>query len=189
MKAYSYIAIALFLLCAITPCAMAGSSDTFGGGPKYVSVMERTHHETHEGKYWSVSNTVTLNSASRHYLVVPASSYGDPTHITFLVRANGEANFRIYNGTVATGGELLPAVNHNFIRPNASTTAIYNTPTITSVGTLRVERHIGASRTVGESRATDEYVLLPGDKYLFSITTEAATVEVTTTFSWYEESW
>lgn len=173
--------------------AANGISVTFSTAVESITgalkVIDYPHHEIHEGNSFVASQQVSLSSATRKYLITTPNTH-KRAHFTFRVRSSVEANVVLYeNPTDVSGGTALASYNRN---RNSSTTAgitVTYAPTeggSFAAGTAIFEEHFGSGKTGADSVAREEFILKENEQYLFYVTTEASSGDVSVILDWYE---
>lgn len=156
---------------------------------KALSVIDNTHHEIHEGEYYSVCRFVTgvgAGSTSEYLIVTPSDKY---VHLFYQTDGSGEFEEYLFEGTTTSNdGTAMTPRNHKRSAGDVAKTLVYHTPTVTSDGTELCQQRLGAGRTAGGiSRNENEVILLQNTKYLIRGTSQSAGNTISTRIKFYEE--
>ncbi|TWW10153.1 hypothetical protein E3A20_07550, partial [Planctomyces bekefii] len=108
------------------------------GSEKPFAVADVNHVRLHEGRAFYVydlhgSSNKLANDANMDIAIAWAT--GKTPHLVFNVNCGGDAEFRIYENAVVTGGTSFTAINRYRSSANVSASAALIDPTVTSTGT------------------------------------------------------
>lgn len=156
-------------------------------------VVDVNHQRNHDGRAWFAykmyPDSAPLASASSIDIVM-ASASGVFPHLTVDALCLGDAEFYIYENTVATGGTAFTPINRNRNYETSSQVAMIINPTVTSLGTqLDAQIIPGGSgkKSGGGTAGSLEYVLKPLTNYLFRLTNvNGAAHAAHLALEWYE---
>lgn len=156
-------------------------------------VVDVNHQRNHDGRAWFAykmypKSAPLADGASID--IVLASAAGVIPHMTVDALCLGDAEFYIYEGSVATGGTSFAPINRNRNYTTSSQVAMIVNPTVSSLGTqLDAQIIPGGSgkKSSGGEAASLEYVLKPLTNYLFRITNVNGTAHAAfLALEWYE---
>lgn len=163
--------------------------DTYANGIKTIDAF---HAKIHAGKSFIHSGKYSIaNGASQDILIaVGAGKY--PHMRDSLLVYDTPIDILFYEDTVVSAnGTALNAYNYNRNSATVSGVSLYNTPTITGLGTLiKTSVIVTGGNKMGGSLALDpnfEMILKPSANYLLRVTNNSggATTAVVTVV-WYE---
>lgn len=170
----------------------AGDYVVAGADAPIINV-DVNHQRNHDGRAWFAYRINPYSSPladGASIDIVMASASGVFPHLTVDALCLGDAEFYIYENTVATGGTAFTPVNRNRNYTNSSQVAMITNPTITSLGTqLDAQIIAGGSgkKSSGGGAGTLEYVLKPLTNYLFRLTNVNGTPHAAyLALEWYE---
>lgn len=156
-------------------------------------VVDVNHQRNHDGRAWFAykmypKSAPLADGASVD--IVLASASGVFTHMTVEAQCLGDAEFYIYENTVATGGTAFTPINRNRNYTTSSQVAMIINPTVSSLGT-QIDAQIIAGGTgkkaAGGQTGSLEYVLKPLTNYLFRLTNVNGTEHAAhLALEWYE---
>lgn len=153
-----------------------------------INIREE-HWMIHIGKTFHVCDvTTSVDIATpKKYLFIP----GAFSHLTFEVEGSEGIVVEMDRAvTVSNNGTELTISNPNEYSSNVSPAKCYKDPTVTNAGTMIYHFSSGSGTNQGEisGRAAhqNELILLPGVKYLFTITPMANSVTTSFHIEWYE---
>ena len=158
-----------------------------------LSTISYEHHEIHAGSHYVYREThgVAKNQTLDHLIITPGNTRW--AHMTIAIEnITSSVTVSLYEATtVSANGTLQNSKNRNRNVADNNTTLIYETPTVTGVGTLLATWTLGAGKgsSGGMARDNAEYVLKQGTNYLFRVVEPniAATV-INIAFDWYEHT-
>ena len=168
----------------------AGAVDTTTGALEFI---DYAHHEVHAGKHYNYLDTHTLakNGVIDHMIVTPDTD----TYAHFVIGGDTITStvlLAMYEGTTYSDpGIVEPMINRNRNFPDDNTTELYETPTITDLGTRLLQITMGAGKNSegGSSRDDNEIVLKRNTAYLIRATEQnIASTVVNLKFDWYEQT-
>lgn len=114
--------------------------------------------------------------------------------VTFLVKTEGKAEISSYSGTTfSADGTVVTAFNRYVGSTNAGTTVIEHTPTVDTLGTLRLKELIGAGGNVFEgaggssSDVFESYVPAGEEIYLVVKNTRGSAQDINIIANYHEE--
>jgi len=158
-----------------------------------VVTIERAHKMIHNGKSFSVSDTVACDTNTCKWQITTPNTeiY---SHLLFYLSCTGEATFLVTGGSDRVDGTALNEVNRRRVgTPATAGTIVTRTPTDGTTDGAVVLFNMrngntgvaGKSVEAGSGAATNEWILKPNTKYVISITTYAS-VYVSCKLDWYE---
>lgn len=163
--------------------------DTYAKG---IKVIDAYHARIHAGQTFIHSGKYSIaNGASRDILIVVGA--GEYPHIRHsMLTDDTPIDILLYEDTVVSAnGTALNVYNCNRNSATASGVNLYNTPTITTLGTLiKTSVIVTGGNKTGGTLALDpnfEMILKPSANYLLRATNNsggATTAEITVV--WYE---
>lgn len=154
-----------------------------------VMVLDYAHHEIHEGDMYHVSGTATKGIGESYDLLFVTPDTARWAHLVGVVIGSGETAVTFYEGGTITGGTAVTPYNRNRNSENTPTTLVYHTPSVSDPGTALFTGTFGAgSRSGGEAREFDEWVLKRNTKYLLRMTSAATGNDLSWAINWYEHT-
>lgn len=163
------------------------------GSEKPFAVADVNHVRLHEGRAFYVydlhgSANKLANDANMDIAIAWAT--GKTPHLIFNVNCGGDAEFRIYENAVVTGGTSFTAINRYRPSANVSASAALIDPTVTSTGTALTGSFLagGSGGQAGGANAYSfQYVLSPLTTYLFRLTNRSGQAHMAhVMIEWYE---
>jgi hypothetical protein len=163
------------------------------GSEKPFAVADVNHVRLHEGRAFYVydlhgSSNKLANDANMDIAIAWAT--GKTPHLIFNVNCGGDAEFRIYENAVVTGGTSFTAINRYRPSANVSASAALIDPTVTSTGTALTGSFLagGSGGQAGGANAYSfQYVLSPLTTYLFRLTNKSGQAHMAhLMIEWYE---
>jgi len=156
-----------------------------GSHPAYI---EHTHEEIHEGKHFVTTYAAVKNNAETIVLLLTTPDNTAVAHLLTKLRSSGEANFVLSeNPTVSNVGTALTEINRNRNSANTAGVVVTHTPTTSDAGTVIYTEHQGSGQQRGaDVRGDNEFVLKQNEQYLLTITSEAASNDLSVILDWYE---
>ena len=157
---------------------------------KALNIVEYSHHEAHEGKFFFVKDWADLDGAgtkAEFLFRVPA---GVVPHAQWSIAGEAEFTMELFRGvTVSADGTPITPVNANGNSDNAAVVQAFSGPTVTDDGTKIWAGKIGSGRNATVGRDTGyEYMGKLSTDYLFRITKVASgTHWLDYDFNWYEK--
>jgi len=151
------------------------------------------HHRIHEGKMYTVSDTVAADTTVAKWMVETANT-DKYCHLVFSLYCTGEATYLVTEGADRDKGTDLYEINRRRVGTvDIAETVVTRTPIggTTDGNIVLFSVRTGstgiAGKTIegGAARAENEFVLRPNTKYIISITTYAD-VYATCKLDWYE---
>lgn len=185
MLARIFLVISLVLMPVLS---IADSRVYYGVEP--VETIEEAHHEIHEGKYftYSESNTITAG-ASRDLVITQPSTTMEAHVIVDTSTFNNSVTVGIYSNPSITSGTTGTTYNHRIGSANLPLSRVTVAPTVSSTGTqIHIEQIGAGEKASNKSRNMDEFIITSGQSLL--IRTTASTGEnpvVNTHIDFYEE--
>ena len=159
-----------------------------------VGSIEQEHLKIHEGKGFTLAQRISITNLGGTYEflgVVPANVFPHFRHIT-VSSDGGPSDVDFYEGATysATGSAITPYNNNR----NSITTAellVYDSPTLTTDGTLLEPILIPGTKQAGSlgSEGSNEWNLKENEAYMIRITNNTAgagTSNYTINMFWYE---
>lgn len=139
--------------------------------------VDLPHHRIHEGRYFSVTKTITGLPAGipKDFIALSPPVEISLAHAIFIVSVSPGATFQIFEDTVVSNlGAPVGTVNSDRNNPIISTGLVFENPTVVSTGTEIYIERIGSTITGGTggltNREEDELVLKPLTNYLLRTT-------------------
>lgn len=160
---------------------------------KPFPVADVNHLRLHEGYAFYVYNlypyTAMLPADTSTYIAIAWASGVSP-HLQLQAACSGDAELRMYEGAVVTGGTSFTALNRNRVVTTVSQSAVLINPTVTTTG-IEMDAQIipggSGKKAGGGSQDSFQYVLKPLTTYLFKLTnTNGTSHEAELLLSWYE---
>lgn len=163
--------------------------------------VQISHHRIHEGNHFTMHKiNMGIDPAfPKYFLIIPPPLDPIPSntveiHFIFEIDA---ANFGVtaefFEGSTASGINILPIINNNRNSTTTALTVVIEDPTVVSEGTKIFEELIGTTTSGGEGgeniRDEDEIILKVGTNYLIKITplTPGPNTNITTELNWYDQ--
>ena len=160
------------------------------GVTRAALTIDYAHHEAHAGSMYLISGADTLNISDTLGVLITTPNTNSHAHLIGVVRSTGEANVKFYENpdTPVAGAAVTPYnKNRNSIKTAATTINILTSTT--GYGTLIEEQHFGAgSKTGGEGRASEEWILKKNEEYILLLTSESVGNDVSFVMQWYEHT-
>ena len=160
-----------------------------------LEFIDYAHHEIHSGShyFYASHHEMAKNTVNEHLIITPNTTKW--AHLLIGFNSHG-GQVHIELSEVATYsdiGTLETARNRNRNFADASTTFVYEDPTITLQGTVIYSTIIGVDDKKvsigGDVRGSNEIVLKQNCVYLFRITEQNTdATEVNIEFDWYEHT-
>jgi hypothetical protein len=159
-----------------------------------LKVITYPHSEIHDGSHYFYDSHHDIAKAGvlNHLIVTPDTAKWANMEAAVGSTA-GQVIVELFEGaTVSALGDLETARNRNRNFPDASTTLVYETPTVTTTGELIDSSVYGAAKVQGEGggdRGNNEIILKQNTIYLFRVTERnvlATTVNIN--LDWYEHT-
>lgn len=151
------------------------------------------HTKVHQGKLFAVGYGALGVAAAGNIDILFRTPVGFTAHIYIKIACGGDAAFLMYEDVVVSAdGTALTIQNHNRTSSNTCGCTAYNTPTITSLGSLVWTEYIpggsGVSSPGAVQTISTEQVVLAADRdHLFRVTNLSASAEtMQITFSFYQ---
>lgn len=159
-------------------------------GPWLVTI-DGPHHEIHEGESFYYHDVVTLGSnGTQDYLItVPAGVY---PHWGYSIEGIYGVTIEMFEGADRDGTALQTVFGRNRAHSNIPDMTVHKGDSGgTTDGTRIVWKKSGSGAAQGRiSGASNDYrerILAPATKYVFRVTSHAASNDVSIEFDWYEE--
>ncbi len=154
----------------------------------HQTFIDHTHEELHEGNHFVSTYAATKNNAETILLLVTTPDNTAVAHLITKLISSGECNIVISeNPTISNAGTGLTEINRNRNSSKAAGTVITHTPTVSDAGTVIYTEHQGAGQQRGaDVRGENEFVLKQNEQYLITITSEAASNDLSVILDWYE---
>ena len=155
-----------------------------------AQIVDYEHHEIHSGSHYFVAGQETEASAATIEFIVVTPDSTSWSHMTFEIVGSGDTTFAIYEGASGiTGGSSTTPLNNNRNSANTSGLTLTKDPTsITSDGTLIYEQRVGSNRQAGLLGRGQEIILKQDETYLFRVTSNAASNNISYKAEWYEHT-
>ena len=159
----------------------------------HIIAITQEHHEIHDGRSFVASISGAGGNGTEISIGFTTANGSRWVHAIHSATSSVEANFKIWESPTISGDNILTPINRNRNVGIASESILLNIPTISGTsptsGTKMVEEHFGDGKTGGESRATlQEFILKSGTDYLYTLTSEAASADLSLELNWYEHS-
>ena len=159
--------------------------------------MDPSHHELHEGNFYSVSEQLQLGAGvTQDYLfTVPATA--DFAHCGFgVTTTDGPASFYVYEGADRTGSVQITPFNHRRDSSNTSSFLVYKGHTGgTTDGTLIYPTYgsngirVGTRGVSASAGSAQEIITKTSTKYIFRvINNHTSNNYIFVEFNWYEHT-
>lgn len=146
------------------------------------------HQQVHLGHHFTVSNFQAVSGAATNqdYLITTGAIQ---PHVVWLWSSTSEFQVRVYEGpTVTDPGTALLEVNNRRSSATVATTVVTLNPVTSATGTEIWVDVIGSGGgTPGQSRAEEEFLLVPSTQYLLRGTkSTSGSDELVMRLVWYE---
>ncbi len=146
------------------------------------------HHKIHEGFAFQTDNVelnMLQNAAVNYLIITPLNTL---IHFNYKIFLRKRVSVQIFENSIATGGIPLHLINKNRNSLRNPSLIISKSPTITNDGTLLSSQTFGNDEIamIIENKIEDELVLKYNTKYIFRITSNYSSNNITSIFSWYE---
>ena len=159
----------------------------------HVTAISFEHFELHEGDSFHFSEVITLGSAAtQNYLLTVADTTKWP-HFSYYIEGSYGVTVELYEGADRAGTAAQTAYDRNRNTDNTPGMTIHKgTSGGTTDGTrivwLKSGTGTAGGRQSGTSGEATERILKQNTKYLFRITSAAASNDITVAFNWYEHT-
>lgn len=158
--------------------------------PLHVAAVAFEHYELHQGDAYSYSDVITLGSAGTQDYLLTVADDAEIPHFSYTVEGIYGITVELYEGADRTGTTAQDSFNRNRNHPDASTLAIHKgTSGGTTDGTRIMWKKSGSGPTGGKlsghSSAATELVLARDTKYLFRVTSAAASNDISVELNYY----
>jgi hypothetical protein len=170
----------------LVPCV---DEDT--GGLVSISHYEADVHQSRRFKAsYLQPHGGELADDATHDFLVKVGALG--AHATFGIAVGGNCELLIYGGTtVSADGAALASISKNREDVGTAQTIVYDTPTVTGVGTLLLTQYVpGGTRgtAAGGGWSEPEWILAPDTNYLIRITNRAggSGIQLSISLEWSE---
>lgn len=163
------------------------------GFTNHVNSIDSVHDWIHKGLMFSSVqyNGSVADDGAITYLIQVAA--GQEAHLRLRGSAGGDAELAFYEGpTFSDAGSAAGVFNRKRSSVITPQTTITTGPTVSNVGTLVdfdfVAGGIGRAQSVGgDASFFQEWILTPGENYLFRMTNIAGTAQpLHLSLDWYE---
>lgn len=156
-----------------------------------LNVIDATHEMMHQGRYFTVSGEVSVDSnASASFLLnAPGNSVPHLRLIGLDASAAPVKLFVFEAPTVAANGTPLAAVNNNRLSTRVAGLQVFRSPTITANGDQLFYKQVPGAKQSGGSGESYfiEWILAPGKQYLVRAdNVSGGSAVIGYTFEWYE---
>ena len=155
--------------------------------------VTRDHSAIHDGDSYTLFSSGAGGTDTQSNIQIDTPNSTTWLHMLPMARSSTEANFKLFEDPTLSGGTSMITINRNRIASNTSSTIGLLNPVISGAigvqtsGTNLIEEHFGAGRnTGGVTRGITEWILKSGTTYLFSITSESASSDISMELNWYE---
>lgn len=160
-----------------------------------IQTVDYAHHEIHSGShYFYASHHDVAKAGSIDHLIITPDTTKWAHMIIAVSSTAGQVHVELFeDATVSANGTLEPTMNRNRNVADNNTTEIYETPTVTTTGTVIDSSSFGTNNkntsVGGGERGNNEIVLKQNSIYLFRVTeTNVAATTVNILFDWYEHT-
>lgn len=168
------------------------------GSTHSIQVIDYAHHEVHAGSsfhlVFSVSDLGSIADPQDTCQITFTTPASPEIHIIVHAKSGGEALFTILEGFTGggVGGDAAVALNKHRSKQATrltSLTGIATQATKATGGTIYHNEYIGQGGTAsaGESRGTQEIILLPSTKYAFQLY-DTTGITASIVLDWYEHT-
>ena len=162
---------------------------------KALVVIDYTHHEIHEGEYFSAFARFSgvADAGTRGILVRVPAQTSTQVHATFTASTEGDADAALYEAVTMTSAGTV-CTNRNHYRDSTGTSGVIvtHTPGVT-IGTAQLLANPvipGGSKnsaTGGSMTTRDEWILGSGKNYLLQLRNDSGgAADMSCSISWYE---
>jgi hypothetical protein len=156
------------------------------------SILQSTysHHEIHDGVFWTKVQTVSVVATESAYLAIKSGATKRP-HALFSASANaGPITFQICtNPTVTAQGTTKTADNANHSESTAATAVVSVAPTVTVDGECIHKQYVGSKNATSAIRISDEVIPALEGYAVCKVTNDHnATQDIVISVSWYEKT-
>jgi hypothetical protein len=163
-----------------------------------ITVITDPHRLTHDGMVFHCSGKVLgiLDEGVVDFLLVAPPVTPLHLHRVRMTFGAGDVDLVGYEGTTTTAqGAALPIFNLNRNSSNTPELAITSGPTVTAPGTIihtqwappTAAGQGQSPQGIGDVEQGEEWILIPGEQYLFRITNNSgATIDIGYELMWFE---
>lgn len=181
------------LVQAVGLCDDAGEHIGFEAAPLFVESLAFEHREIHEGDAFSWSEVITLGSAATQDYLITVADNEDWPHFAYAVDASFGVTVDLYEGADRTGTTIQTAYNRNRNSANTAGMTIHKghssgTTDGTRIFTAKSGTGAAGGRLSGSSAEATERILKQNTKYIFRVTSAAASNDISIRFNWYEHT-
>jgi len=167
---------------------------TLDGSTEALNVIDYAHHEIHSGSHYFLANYAILGNGDDIDFTFHTPNSTKWVHLLFALESTGQTEFTVFEDVTGNNdGTPVTPNNSNRNKPDASASVLSQDATITDEGTILENQLFGVtgnpSKSVGGSTGRDdEIVLKQNTKYLFRISSDSASNNVSWRASWYEHT-
>lgn len=174
------------------PASIDASTET-------LQTIDHSHHKILEGDAYTAKVQAEGGVGTKAIITFTTSDTAKWMHIIIHARSNVEAHYTLGESPTITAdtGTNFIVYNRNRNSDNESLTKGTRTATagqmtegatVTNLGTILEQVHLGSGRAGGENRSDDEWVLKQNTTYVLECESEAATSDVLIEIDWYEHT-
>lgn len=174
------------------PASIDASTET-------LQTIDHSHHKILEGDAYTAKVQAEGGVGTKATITFTTSDTAKWMHIIIHARSNVEAHYTLGESPTITAdtGTNFIVYNRNRNSDNESLTKGTRTATagqmtegatVTNLGTILEQVHLGSGRAGGENRSDDEWVLKQNTTYVLECESEAATSDVLIEIDWYEHT-
>lgn len=157
-----------------------------------LNIVDYEHHEIHSGRSFIFATSTDIAASGQIDILIDTNSSSSRwSHMIIELTAERETEFYLYEDCLASAsGTAQTQFNRDRNSSNTSNILVYDTPTISSVGTLLEMETLGSGRNIGgETRGNEEIILKADTSYLIRIkNTSASTGWVTSKLDYYQHT-
>lgn len=166
--------------------------DPLGG----MIVIDRNHHEVHEGEFFEFGQTFLLVADDGFAYLRFKTSAAKTLHFGSSITAEGKALVKIYEGTTYTDdGTVITPINNNRCSSDAAETSVWHTPTVDVLGSELTPENgvlliggLGPQSVGGSVKGDEEIIAADGTDYLIAVQNVSGQVkDITIQVGGYEE--
>lgn len=161
-----------------------------GGAPFSINVA---HGELHEGNFYHVHKTATLNSTNTLEMRIAPANGMTECHLVIRMQSSLAATLQVYEGTGKThaAANAITPTNRNRNSKSASVATVCHTPDGSGDGTEILAFVCGTGGALtgagGDRSDGQEIILKRNTAYLVRVTSGSNTNPVNISLEWYEE--
>lgn len=151
--------------------------------------IDYAHHEIHSGSMFVATYHEDKSIGTNVDILISVADTTKWPHVFLEVEHESETDIALFESTTASNnGAVIKVINHNRNSTSNNTMNVYNSPTMSNVGTQVYVWHSGSGKGSGAIvRDDDELILKQGTKYLLRSTATAAGW-IAVKINWYEHT-